>query len=94
MVRFLYVGGFGEVPMAFLVSFVGGLCIGIFGRLMAIIVASLLYGLVLVQQLASQAPKANLLAWFASLVLLQGGYITGTVVGSVLRRQWRARKTQ
>jgi hypothetical protein len=92
--RFLYVVVFGGVPMAFLVSFVGGLCIGFFGRLTAIIVASLLYGVVLVQQLLASEPRTTILQWFASLVLLQGGYVTGSVLRPILRRQWRSRKIQ
>jgi hypothetical protein len=82
------------VPVAFAVSLVGGFCIGLFGRLTAVIVASVLYGLILVHQLIAEAPKVTPLIWFVSLTLLQTGYVCGTVVKPVLRKYWKGRRVK
>lgn len=78
--------------MAFALSFVGGLCIGLLGRLTAVIVTSVLYGLILVHQLIAEAPKVTPLIWFVSLALLQTGYVCGTVVKPAFRRFWKGRR--
>jgi hypothetical protein len=73
--------------VAFVVSFAGGFCIGLFGQLMAIIVASILYGLVFVQQLAADTPTVTSLSWLGSLVTLQAGYVAGTILRPFLNRR-------